>query len=787
MVNIALLKDISKEDIELVGGKGANLGEMTRARFHVPHGFAVTSDAYKEFLEKTGIQTDINHILSDLNIEDSNQLNEKSKQIEELILAQEIPDNIEIDIKKAYENLNINTEALLASKDTLQFINSGRGHPFVAVRSSATAEDLPTASFAGQQKTYLNIKGSQNVVQAVKQCWASLYTARAIYYREKNNFEHSKVFIAVIIQKMINSEKAGVVFTINPMTNNKSEIIIEAGYGLGDAIVSGSITPDTYTIEKDPIRIKDKKIEKQEWMYTRDEQTGRNIKKEVRESRSNLQKLTDEEIIKIATLAKRIEKHYDYPQDIEYSMDNSGTFVIQTRPITTIEKTEEIIEKTEEIIDQTTNENKEFLLQGISASPGIGSGIVKIIENQNDLYKIEKGDVLVAKMTNPDYVAAMERASAIVTDEGGSTCHAAIVSREMGIPAVVGTERATQLLHEGDRITVNGTEGKIYNGLTKELEEDITITEQKPVEYSKKESTLTKIKVNVDIPSLAEKAASTGADGIGLLRCEFLILKDKEHPGYMIKQGRKKELIEDLTIKIKEIVSKFEGKPVWYRTLDAPTDEFRNLRGGENEPHEDNPMMGWRSIRRDLDEPELLKSQFEAIKKVRESGLTNIGIMIPLVTSVEQVKRVKEILREVGLEPQKDIEFGIMVETPAAVQVIREICEEGIDFISFGTNDLTQFTLAVDRNNAKLQHLYNELHPAVLKQIKYAINICKKYNIKTSICGQAGSNEEMAKYLTKIGIDSISANIDAVHKISKVVAEEERKLILESRNRNLYK
>ena len=780
MVNIAWFKDISKGDIALVGGKGANLGEMFNAKFPIPSGFVVTSDAYKNFLNHTGIQPKINEILSNLNIEDTELLNNKSKEIEELILSQEIPEQIISDITNAYNNMNVNTETLLASKAALSFIQAGREYPFVAVRSSATAEDLPSASFAGQQNTYLNVKGAKNIIQAVKQCWASLYTTRAIYYREKNNFEHSKVFIATVIQKMINSEKAGVMFSMNPVTNNKSEIIIEAGFGLGDAIVSGTISPDRYVVEKDPLNIKDRKIQKQEWMFTRDEATGRTTKKGIPEHKSNMQKLSDEDIIRLATTAKRIERYYDFPQDIEFAINNSGTFIVQTRPITTIQKTEERMEeKVEELSEKT---QKEPLLTGVSASPGIGSGQVKIVDSIEELHKIQKGDVLVAKMTNPDYVAAMERASAIVTDEGGSTCHAAIVSREMGIPAVVGTEKATQILKEGDKVTVNGTEGKVYSGITEQ-----EITEEIVIEPIEKKKTITKIKVNLDMPRLAEKAASTGADGVGLLRCEFMILREREHPSSMIKHGEKEVLVNNLTEDIIKIAKEFKEDPVWYRTLDAPTDEFRHMKGGENEPKEDNPMMGWRSIRRDLEEPELLKAQFEAIKRVHGAGFKNVGIMIPLVTHIDQVKKAKEILREVGLEPQKDIEFGIMVETPAAVQIIEEFCEEGIDFVSIGTNDLTQFTLAVDRNNSKLQNLYDEMHPAVLKQIKYVINICKKNDVKTSICGQAGSNETMAKYLTKIGIDSISSNIDAVQKISKVVAEEEERLLHESRNRNLYK
>jgi len=375
---------------------------------------------------------------------------------------------------------------------------------------------------------------------------------------------------------------------------------------------------------------------------------------------------------------------------------------------------------------------------------------------------------LVARMTTPDYVPAMERASAIVTDSGGSTCHAAIVGREMGLPVVVGTEVGTKKLKQGMFVTVDASKGRVYEGdvyIEVETEERVDI------------KTDIKVKVIMDLPDYAEKAALTGADGVGLLRGEFINLGNKEHPVYMIHSGRGEEFISHLVENMKKVVKAFKGKPVWYRTLDAPTDEFRNLPGGEDEPEEDNPMLGWRSIRRSLDQPELLKAEYEAVKRVHDAGFTNIGIMIPLVTSVEQIHEAKKIFKEAtGMEPIKDIDFGVMIETPASVQIIEEICKEGVSFVSFGTNDLTQFTLAVDRNSAKVQKLFNELHPAVLRQIHYVIKVCKRYNVVTSICGQAGSKPEMAEFLFNEGINSIAANPDAVNTIRKLIAKLEGKL-----------
>jgi pyruvate, water dikinase len=769
MTNVIWFKDISKEDVNLVGGKGANLGEMFNAKFPIPPGFVVTAEAYKIFLEKSGIQSHIGEILRNTDVENNDQLQNASKKIQDLIIQTEMPIDVINDIKKAYENMNVSLDLSNISKQTLNFIQTGRDSPFVAVRSSATAEDLPEFSFAGQQATYLNVKKTDNVVQAVHQCWASLYTARAIYYREKNNFDHNKVFIAVVIQKMIDSEKAGVMFSINPATNNEDEIIIEAGFGFGDAVVSGAISPDNYVVDKDTFEIKNKTINNKEFMFYRDPNTGRTNKRILSHDKAKMQVLNESEIIQIAKLAKKSEDYYNNPQDMEFAVEGHKVFMVQTRAITTQAKVSEVVsEKIEKI-------EGEEILSGISASPGVGKGKVKLVENVDDLTKISEGDVLVAKMTNPDYVSAMQKASAIVTDEGGATCHAAIVSREMGIPSVVGTSKATEILKEGQEITVDGTHGKVYSG-DKEVVVEEGESKEEIIKYQH-EHTVTDIKVIVDMPDFAEKAASTGADGIGLLRAEFMILGEKEHPIKLINEGRKEELVDRLEKDLLKIVSPFKDKTIWYRTLDAPTDEFRHLPGGENEPEEDNPMMGWRSIRRDLDQPEMLKAQFEAIKKVREKGFDKLGIMIPLVSHVEQIKLVKAILREMEME---DVEFGIMVETPASVQLIEEFCKEGIKFASIGSNDLTQFTLAVDRNNAKIQKLYNAMHPAVLKEIVEVIKICKRYNVVSSLCGQAGSDPEMAKFLVEKGIDSIAVNIDAVGKVRHVVAEKEKKLLLDA-------
>ncbi len=785
---IRWFKETSKDDVAIVGGKAANLGEMYNAGFPVPPGFTITAQCYKYFIEKTRIKDKIFSILKNININDTDKLQEYANEIQKLIISTEVPLDIREEIIDNYEALEI--PDIKKVKHVLELANI-KEYPFVAVRSSATAEDLPEASFAGAQATYLNVKGVEQLIKAVRACWASLFTARAIYYRAKNNFDHSKVLIAVAVQKMVNSEKAGVMFSVNPATNNRKEIIIEAAYGLGEAVVSGAINPDLYIVDKDSMKIKSVKVNTQEWGYFRDLNMGRSSKRDIPKEKRHLQKLSDNEILELANLAVKVELHYGKPQDMEWAIEKDKLYLVQTRAVTTLKEELEIKPKEESIemsIDSPLQKTaaQKILLTGISASHGIASGKVKIVNDMSQLEKVLKGDILVTKMTNPDMVPAMERAAAIVTDEGGLTAHAAIVSREMGIPCIVGTEKATQILKEGMEITVNASRGEIYEGVTEIKKTDIKKESVHEVENSAEEIiTATEVKVIADLPHLAEKNAATGADGVGLVRIEFMIANSGTHPAKYIHENKDEEYIQILMDGIGEIAKAFRGKPVWVRTSDIRTDEYRNLIGGNEEPHEANPMMGWHAIRRALDEPRILKAEFTAIKRLHNQGLTNIGVMIPFVINVDEVRKAKDILRQVGLEPRKDIEFGVMIETPAACWIIEDLCREGIDFVSFGTNDLTQLTLGIDRDNQRIASLFSELHPAVLGEIRMVVETCKKYHVKSSICGQAGSDPKMAGFLVNIGVDSISANADAVHNIREIVAHTEKKLLLDAERKRL--
>lgn len=754
---IKWFRDINKDDVAIAGGKGANLGELYNNNFPVPPGFIISTEAYEQFVETTGIKEKIDEKLKNLDINDPDALDIASDEIKNLFMRAELPRNFLDKVSEVYRDLQIDSGKLKGiNHKALELIRTGRDLPLVAVRSSATAEDLEGASFAGQQATFLNVKGTKDLAEAIKKCWASLFTSRAIYYREKNDFPHEEVSIAVVVQQMVNSVVSGVMFSINPATNDEEEIVIDAAFGLGEAVVGGELNPTEYILDKETGKLVDKEVKKQEWMYTKDSREN-TIKKNIPQEKWYNEKLSSNMLKQLWSLAKRVERHYDYPQDIEWAFDNHQLYLVQSRPVTTMKEREE---------EEPEEENRETILKGLGASPGGATGPAKVILSPHELSEVQKGDVLVTEMTNPDMVPAMQKAAGIVTDEGGVTSHAAIVSREMGTPCVVGTEKATSVLSDGDSVTVNGSKGEVYRGEV-DVQEAPSIMEPEEIIH-----TSTEVKTIVDLPDYAEKIAKTKADGVGLLRLEGIIASGQKHPAQFLREGKYQQYVELIESGVKKVARAFSGKPVWVRTSDIRSDEFRNIQGGKEEPEESNPMMGWHGIRRSLDQERILKAELEAIKRVQEQGFSNIGVMLPQVISAEEVRKAKRVAREVGLRGK----FGVMVETPAAALTIERICNEGIDFISFGTNDLTQFTLGVDRNNSKVQNLYDEMHPAVLRQISHVIKICKEKGVETSICGQAGSRPDMVEFLVKEGIDSISANPDAVQKVRKTVSSKENEL-----------
>ncbi|KXA98123.1 hypothetical protein AKJ37_01280 [candidate division MSBL1 archaeon SCGC-AAA259I09] len=1183
MKNVVWFEDLSKSDVGIAGGKGASLGEMIKTGLPVPDGFAVTAQAYEKFVTEAGIIDEINDLLKKVDVDNSEALSETGEKIRNTILNAEMPEDVRKDIIKAYNELSERT---------------GEEDVSVAVRSSATAEDMPDASFAGQQETYLHIKGEENLIKNVQKCWSSLFTDRAIFYREKNNYAHEDVLISVPIQKMVNAEKAGVLFTSHPSTGEEDKVVIEANWGLGETVVSGSVTPDTYVVDKKTKKIIEKTIGTKEAMIVRNPETGTTIEKSTPSEKREAQVIDEEEAAELAELGAKLQEHYGRPQDAEWAEEDGKIYLVQSRPITVLYKEEEEKEEKE-------TEEAEILLKGLGASPGRASGKVKTIPDVKEIGRVKEGDILVAEMTAPDWVPAMRRAAAIVTDEGGTTCftgdtrvltdrgilpideiynmeesnirvltvnpdslttewksvlgstkrtsqvwevsvsqtgrskrntlkatpdhgmmifedrkliekelrdvidesemvsavdfiptpiahdggevhsedlaylsgalasdgcielssrrgrvtfrqkntleksefidtvrknfrqefgtelvdrgedesvgvirgnkvngkanryecqrkepaerlldiennlqefilraekeivasflagfidgdgsfndshengrvhiyandemaeaiilaclrlrilpqvyenrniyniqiveglekilelthrvggklkdktlgtkllparqilqdivdqvntrgktkpyvqknllidsdkledrtlpelsgkekeelerlinsdlrgrrikkvqelgekpvynlevednhnyvvftehltpilvhncHAAIVSRELGTPAVVGTGNATEILEDEMEVTVDGASGAVYKGIEKveeKVEEKAPTREVAPSIIT----TGTEVKVNISLPDIAKKVSEeTQADGVGLLRAEHMLLTIGKHPRKILEEGGEDLMIEQFSEGVRTVAKEFSPKSVWYRTLDLKTAEFKNLEGGEEEPDEPNPMIGWRGVRRFVDpdypkEQEILKIELKALKKVAEEGYTNVGVMLPMAQHPEELKRFKRVAREVGLEPHEDIDVGIMIEIPAAALIIDEFIEEGIDFVSFGTNDLTQFTLAVDRDNERIAKLYDERHPAVQRLIREVIEKCNEAGVESSVCGQAGSYPDVVEKLVNYGITSVSANPDAVKEVRRMVDRTERKLMLKNARERL--
>ncbi len=743
--HILWFKDVNKNDIPLVGGKGANLGEMVKAGIPVPDGFVVTAKAYFDFINATSLKKKIMTELSGLDVDDSDKLMKASENIKTAILQAEMPRELIEEVKEFYMEL------------------CGENDKYVAVRSSATAEDLPEASFAGQQESFLNIKGWKSVAQHVQKCWASLFTARAIFYRQENKFSHLKVGIAVPVQLMCQSDMSGIMFTVNPVTNNRDEISVEGAYGLGQPVVSGEITPDQYTVDKKSWKILSKNIVSQDWQLTMDGNTPISTKYKKK------QKLTDKQIVDLAKIGAMIEEHYGKPQDIEYGIEKGRILIVQSRPVTTLEQKVHNV-----VVDE--GKGSKVILDGLAASPGVFAGEVQIIKSPKEISKVKEGDILVAEMTNPDYVPAMKRAGAIVTDLGGRTSHAAIVSRELGVPAVVGTLNATKMLSNGEVVTVDGSSGKIY-------EDDITktVSEVKKSEVDlNKIKTATKIYVNLAEPELAEEMASRNTDGVGLLRAEFIIANIGTHPRKFIKDGKKKEFINKLAEGLEKFADAFNPRPVVYRFTDFKTNEYRGLKGGEEfETEEPNPMIGYRGVSRYIKDSDVFDMELEAIKIVRnKKGLKNLWVMMPFVRTVEELREVKKIVSAAGLRRSGTFKFWMMVEIPSNVILLDDFIDEGIAGVSIGTNDLTMLTLGVDRDNEKVADIYSEMNPAVLASLEKIVRTCEKRDITCSVCGQAPSVfPELVEMMVEWGMTSVSISPDVIEKTRSIVYEAEKKVL----------
>jgi pyruvate,water dikinase len=781
-------ENLKKTDIPSVGGKNANLGEMINAGTPVPPGFAITAYSYKKFIEETGISAKIYEIIKETvtNPSDPKQYEMASKKIRELIEATPMPKEIENAIRSAYEEL---CRRLKASD------------VFVAVRSSATAEDLPDASFAGQQETYLNVKGVDEVLGSTVKCWSSLFTPRAIFYRSEKGFAHEKVFISVGVQKMVNSKAAGVIFTINPVTGDPNQIVIEGNYGLGEAVVSGAVTPDDFIVDKNTLQIIERRIAKKTVQYLRDPNTGKTVHLDVPVEKQNQPCLSDEEILRLAELARRIEKHYGKAQDIEWAIDSDvpfpeNVYIVQSRPETVWSLKPAQAPPKVEAERMKTAEMLKVTVKGIAAGKrGFGIGTAKIVSNPQEAAKVmQKGDILVTDMTNPDYVPFMKLAGAIVTDKGGVTCHAAIVSRELGIPCVVGTENATKLMIHGKEYTVDSRSGVVYEGTMPTLTEQLSSSAGNAASTSATAGsvfqsvpvTATKIYMNLGVPEKIEDYKDLPFEGIGLMRIEFILASYiGEHPLYLVETGQSQKFVDKLAEGIATVARAIQPRPVVVRFSDFKTNEYRELKGGEKyEIVEANPMLGWRGCSRYISSwyEKAFRLECQAINKCRkEWGLKNVWVMLPVVRTVWEAKRCLEIMREEGLERSRDFQVWFMAETPS-IAIIADEFSKLCDGFSIGSNDMTQGILLIDRDSERLGQMgyFDERDPAVKRIIAHLIKVAHENGCTVSICGEGPSNlPDFTEFLVRAGIDSISVNADAVIATKKLVASIEQKIILE--------
>lgn len=772
--------DLGIEEVPLVGGKSASLGEMTsKTKVPVPYGFATTAAAYWHFIEEAGLQVQIGEILSELtDSEDSATLQKVGKAVRKLIMDASMPKDLEKTIKEAYK--------ALAAK-------AGEKEPFVAVRSSATAEDLPDASFAGQQETYLNVQGAQMVVDKVKECYSSMFTDRVIYYRVQKGFDHMSVALSATVQMMVYSKSAGVMFTLDISNGDPNTILIEGSYGLGEYVVGGNVVPDEFAVDKKTMTIARRDIVNKPVMLIRDPKGG-TVEKKVSAKLASAQVITDKQVLGLAKYAMDIEKHYGRPMDIEWAVDErtDKLFILQARPETVWSRAGE----TQAEATTVTTTDRKVVVQGLAASPGLAAGKAHVIPSADQIGDFKEGEILVTEMTAPDWVPAMRKAAAIVTDSGGKTCHAAIVSREMGIPCIVGTKSkgvpATTAIKTGMEITVDAKNGIVYEGILEEVAKQaatdaaaggMTAVESVPV-------TGTKIYMNLGDPELAEKYAPLPSDGIGLMREEFIwTTYIHEHPLYLIKQGHPEKVVDQLAEAFRIVASAMAPRPIVLRFSDFKSSEYRDLKGGDEfEPYEPSALLGWRGASRYYDPlyNPAFRLELQAVRKVREEyGLTNVHVMIPFCRTVEEAETVVGIMAEEGLKRGPDFKVWLMAEIPSNI-ILADQFNKFVDGYSIGSNDLTMLILGCDRDNDTVASIFDERNLAVRRAIKHLIEVAHRDGKTVSICGQAPSvYEDFTAFLVKAGIDSISVNPDAVKSTRKLVAQVEQRIIVDKMTGNV--
>ncbi|MGG6296362.1 phosphoenolpyruvate synthase [Leptolyngbya sp. AN02str] len=809
-------EQVGISDVGLVGGKNASLGEMIRQLapkgVNVPTGFATTAYAFRYFIQRAGLEARLRSLFADLDVTDVNNLRERGRQARTLLLDTPFPSELEDAIVRAYIQLCDRYGSSIEMCDTLSGSDreaclSRHSGVDVAVRSSATAEDLPDASFAGQQETYLNVHGINHVLNACHMCFASIFTDRAISYRTTKGFDHFEIALSVGVQKMVRSDMAtsGVMFSIDTETGFKNAALVTAAYGLGENVVQGVVNPDEYIVFKPTLKqgfkpILEKRLGSKEIKMVYDLGGTRSVKNEAVPKADQAKfALSDDEVLKLAEWACIIEDHYalvrgtESPMDIEWAKDGETgqLFIVQARPETVHSQRTENILRTYHLVSDDQVPHPSPVVAGRAVGEMIGQGKVRTIVDIRKLDEFQEGEVLVTTRTDPDWEPIMKKASAVITNQGGRTCHAAIIARELGIPAIVGCDNATELLHDGQEVTVScaeGEEGHVYDGLLPfEIEE---------LQLGSLPQTRTKIMMNVGNPKEAFRLSMIPNDGVGLARTEFIIANHiKVHPLALLnfdtlKDKAAKWEISQLTLQYDDrsayfvdklasgigmLAAAFYPKPVVVRMSDLKSNEYANLIGGQEfEPHEENPMMGWRGASRYYD-PRYQAAfglECQAFKRVRdEMGLTNVIPMIPFCRTPEEGRKVLAEMAKNGLKQgENGLQVYVMCELPSNVELADEFSEV-FDGFSIGSNDLTQLTLGLDRDSALVSHLFDERNEAVKRKLRRVIATAKQYHRKIGICGQAPSDyPEFAELLVEQGIDSISLNPDSVLKTRLAIA-----------------
>ena len=761
---IRRLSDVGRADIPDIGGKGANLGELQRAGLPVPPAFLISIAGYARFRQHAGLGEALERALSDVDVDDPDALQRVSTTLRDLVENAPFPKTLEDEIVAAYDELSGQRPA---------------GNVSVAVRSSATAEDTAQFSFAGMFESFLNVRGRDELLRRVKGCWASTFHARVLFYRLKQGMP-VEMPVAVVVQAMVGGDKSGVLFTVDPTTRDHGRMVIEAAWGLGEVVVLGQVTPDRYLLDKETLAVLETSVGSKDFMLARDSATGATKRVELAaDPRRTARVLTEAELRTLGELGRRVEGHYGVPQDVEFAIEGETIYLTQARPITTLG-----------VGGGATPDDRAappaastVLVHGLGASPGIAVGNVRVLATTDEAGQLQAGEVLVTRMTSPDWVPLMRRAAAVVTDAGGMTSHAAIVSRELGIPCIVGSRDATARLKTGMLVTVDGSRGSVVAGeLTTPRPEPARQTATRSASAPARLVTATRLYVNLGEPERAEAVAQLDVDGVGLLRAEFMLLSalEKTHPRKLISDGRGDEVAERMAGKLRIIASAFAPRPVIYRAMDFRTNEFRGLIGGEAfEAAEENPMIGYRGCYRYIKEPDLFALELRALATVRRE-LPNVHLMIPFVRTAWELRECKRLVDASPLGTDRSLQLWVMAEVPSVVYWLPEYVRAGVTGVSIGSNDLTQLVLGVDRDSESVAPLFDERDGAVLHTIRSIIAESHRLGITCPICGQAPSvHPEFAEQLVRWGIDSISVNPDVVDSTRRNIAAAEQRVVLE--------